>query len=172
MSDFELGMVHRADIKYQVADALSRLKANEEDQTLLDDEVQVLTIPYKIFACAARTETTEFELIEEIKGPFVFFILHVCMMAGITDINKEIVSAAAEVIPAQSTDRDCHPAFVSVGKPSTHFDDYSAGILGRVFSFDSASKRVVKFSLFPSYFQFRHYLLFASSPDEPRTTTL
>lgn len=77
--------MHRADLKYLVADVGSRLKIKDKDQTIFDDEFPVLTIPEEIFACATKTDINHFHFIEEPKTPFVPFTPEVCMMTGIKD---------------------------------------------------------------------------------------
>lgn len=77
LSEFEFDIFQRARIKYHAAEVLSCLKINDEDKTLLDDEVPDLTISQECFASPPMTETTDLELIEEPNGPFVRFILNV-----------------------------------------------------------------------------------------------
>lgn len=94
----ELGIIHRAGIKHQAGDTLSRLRTNGWEKTSLDDEVTVNTIPQEIFACPPKTETNNIERIEQQKGLFVLFLMEVCMMARITGNDNEELSMLAEFI--------------------------------------------------------------------------
>lgn len=54
----ELGTVYRAEIKYSIADSLSRLKTKGEGETLLDDDVPVFTVPQQILEVHQRKHST------------------------------------------------------------------------------------------------------------------
>lgn len=45
-------------------------------------------MPANFLACALHTQTIDFEVIDEPKGPFVLFMAVVCMMECITENNK------------------------------------------------------------------------------------
>lgn len=59
-------------VKHHAADSLLRLKTENENKSLLDDKVPILTISPKSFAWADMTETSEFETILETQHQFVF----------------------------------------------------------------------------------------------------
>lgn len=44
LSQFEFEVIHRANIKHQVAEPLSRLPTIEEDESTVQDDVHVLTL--------------------------------------------------------------------------------------------------------------------------------
>lgn len=69
LSEFEFFIVHRAGIKHEAADALSRRQSSCDGETPLDDEIPILTIPQKN-ACATKTDLTDFKFIEDPKAPF------------------------------------------------------------------------------------------------------
>lgn len=52
LTEFEIDIVHRAGVKRKAADALSRLNTKGVDCPPMVDEVPVLAIPPKSFACA------------------------------------------------------------------------------------------------------------------------
>lgn len=147
--------MHGAGVKHLAADALSRLKTRGKDKTILDDEVQVLTLPPEIFAYVPRTDTTDRKVIEELKGSFATFIPVVCMMVGITDSKKAGILTIAKSISAPATDADCLSAFASGGKPSTLFNVDSTGKSIQVFRFmaPQSESSLPPFAPFPSLFQ-------------------
>lgn len=96
-------------------DEQSRLKTNGEDKPARDDDAPVLNIPYKIFACAPKTETTDFEMIQAPKGPFISFILEAGIMSGITKSDMPKIPTITKFISAQNTDAAYRSAFAPVG---------------------------------------------------------
>lgn len=158
-SELEFDIVHRAGIKHQTADALSRIKTNSEDKTVLDDEVQVFTKPQSLFPCASQKKTTDFEVIEERNGTIVPLIPEVCMIVGNTRDGKVEMLTLAEFITAQAIDTDCHAAFTPAGNPNASFNFDSDGVLVRVYPSDGASQRVVPACLHSDFFHACHYSL-------------
>lgn len=59
-------------MKHYAADALSHLRIKVEQSAGLNTEVAVLTVFKAFLACVARTEITDFEVIEEPKRPHLF----------------------------------------------------------------------------------------------------
>lgn len=85
----------------------------------MKSEVPVLINFLKLFACRPETDSTDFGLVQEPKGPFVHFIPEVCKMAGRTSNTKAEAPTLAECISAQTTDMERRSAFAFVGKPSS-----------------------------------------------------
>lgn len=91
----------------------------------------------------AKYEKTDFKFTEELKGSLVRFIQEVCFMEVIENNDISEILTIAKIISAQSADADCCSAFASIGKPITSFNIDSDGVLIRLFSLGSASKRDV-----------------------------
>lgn len=68
----------------------------------------------KIFACLPRTETTDFNFIENPEGSFFSFIQQVCMIVVNTDIDKAEILMLAIFILSHSANVDCRFMIVSV----------------------------------------------------------
>lgn len=119
LSESAFQILHRVAVEHRESDVPSRLKTKGERKTLLDDVVPVLTTSQEIFACAPRTDVTNYEFIKKLKGQFIPFIPDVCMTAGITQNKKVEIPTLAEFISEHSTDDDCHSLFAPMGKPST-----------------------------------------------------
>lgn len=143
LSKFEFDILHGDGIEHQAADALLHLKINGEDKISLEDEVPVLTISQAFFACALQTGKIFFEFIEGPKGPCVYFIPKICMMASISDNEKADIPTLAEFITAQFTDADCYTASTTVENRNTFFNVNRDGVLVRVFPLDGESQQVV-----------------------------
>lgn len=154
LSELEYDIVHQACVKYQATDALPPLKTKYESQTILYDEVRVLTIPEEIFPSAPGTDITDFEFNEDPKKPFGLLIPEVCKMAGIKINEKVELPTFAEPISAQCTDADCHSTFASVGKPNKRLNLDIDGMFVRVSALDGASQRVVLSSLRSRFLHF------------------
>lgn len=86
-SEFEINIIHRAGVKHEAADALSRLKTVGKDHAPLEEEVPVFANSSKFLACAPLLAEPEFETIERPKGLFVPLFSEVRTFACITD-NK------------------------------------------------------------------------------------
>lgn len=127
MSELEFDIARRANNTHQAAVPLSRLNTKGEDMTTIDDEVPVLTVFYKVLACAPQTVIIDFDVIDEPKYTFIPYIPEVCMTTGITDKGKMEIQTLAERISAQSTGAVCRSAFSSVGTPSARFNVDSDG---------------------------------------------
>lgn len=106
MSEFESDIIHCAGIKHQAADALLRLKTNGEDKSSVDDEVQVLTVHQKVFACAPQTQKSYLEFIREPDGQFIPFNLKACIIASITYSKEEELPTVTDlfrhILPTQT----------------------------------------------------------------------
>lgn len=163
LSELEIDIVHGAGVKQKTADELSRPKTNGSDETLLDDEVLVLTFLQQIFACGPRTNTTNPEFVEEREGPFILFIPELHMIPGITDDQKSEIPMLPEFITAQASDMDCQQAFTSVENPNTRSNDDSERVLVRVLPLDDASQRVMSAFLRPRSSHTCHYSLLAGT---------
>lgn len=84
------------------------------------------------------TETSETELIEEPKGPFLLSIPEVHMMAGNAYSEKSEVPTLTNFTFEQFTDKDCSTVFASAGRLNTRFDVDSDGILASESPLNSA----------------------------------
>lgn len=102
----------------------------------MHDKVPVLNIPQQIFTCAPKTETNDFQFIEEIKGLFAPFIPEVCLLAGIMGIEEAEIPSLTEFITAQFRDSDCRASVASVEKPNTYLNVHGDGVLVRCSPFE------------------------------------
>lgn len=64
-SEFEFNIVLCDGIKHKAAETMSRFETLGKNETPLYDEVPVLNIPQKTFACVPQTEITDFQSNEE-----------------------------------------------------------------------------------------------------------
>lgn len=129
LSDLEVYIVLCAGITHQEGNGLSRIKAEGEDKTPLDDEVPVLTAPQKLFTCAPKAEIIDLEFIEEPAGPFFLSNPGACMIADIKDNEKAKKRTLAELITAHARNRDNPAPFTSVRKLDTRLNVDSDGLL-------------------------------------------
>lgn len=93
--------------------------------------------------------TTDLEIIEKIKDPFVPSTLQFCMTGRITNSDKTEVVTLADIISAQFTDADYWSALASVRKPNVRATIDNNRVLVKVCPLPGASQGVVPVSLCP-----------------------
>lgn len=114
--EIEIYIVQRAGIKYQAANALSRLKTRSENSTPLQDKVPVSNIFWRSFAHELLFVEPNSETTVEIKGRFFPLSLAFSVIAGIMDNEMAGTPMLSEFITVQSTNSGWHATFWSVGK--------------------------------------------------------
>lgn len=158
-SELKFDIVPGAGIKPQTADALSHLKTNGKDRTILGNDISILTASEEFFAVTTVTETTELEPIDEFKSLFVLFIPEICVMVGITDNENSEILTLIEFNAVQCTDSVCRAAPVPVGKPNIHCSMDGGGVLLTVSPMDCTLQQTVPASLRTCFVHYFHYLL-------------
>lgn len=133
LAQFEFDILHRADVKLQATDALSRLKSKGSERAPLEDEVPVLTVSPKPLACTHLPVKPELETIEKLKGSFSLSLTDSCKKAGIFDKEKEEIPTLSEFLIAESTNSDCRANFVTVENPTSRLNVGSYGVLVRIY---------------------------------------
>ena len=176
LADFEYDVVHRAGIKHQAADALSRMPTDGSDQTPLDDAIPTLAVE------ASHTERSETqpdpqEFVEEND------YLDGCPasehdfgeIAGLPDVlalndkseppGEITITSLRE---AQQNDKFCQHVRSSLDLPDSPFGVTHEDILVRRSPLDGSLQKVVPFSLIPIILYHAHYPVHAGHPGGTR----
>lgn len=152
---------HRAGIKRQAADAMSRVSTCRTDRTKLDDGIPVRIMTTDML----NTDNTEQEQeapenyekpTEQEFNPYHRKLYKLAEQVG--EIGTDI-PYFHEFIEAQSVDPSCSKAVTSVGKPSSTSTHDTDGVSMRVLPIVSASKRLVPAILRTKFFRLCQYAL-------------
>ena len=183
LADFEYDIVHRAGVKHQAADALSRLPTNGTDQHPLDDGIPTLAIgdseTFDPYDWAEGVLSVEEEVLAGVED----IALDACLihggeqppLPGIPDVlaldehstppGEVTMSALRE---AQANDRYCKHIRASLDIPGTPFGVTHQDILVRRSPLDGSLQKVVPFSLIPTVLYNAHYPVHAGHPGGTR----
>lgn len=132
------------------------LESKGEGETTFEDEVWVFTMSQEFYVCPSFPEKTKSETIEEPESTFLYSILEVFKTAVITDTEKKQISTLIKFILAHSSNSDPRVAFASIEKPNIGSSVDRNRVLRRFCASESASWRVIPFSLRLRALHFRY----------------
>ena len=163
LTEFEFDIVHRAGIKHQAADALSRLETTSTDETELRDEIPTLTEddkpPTTVLACF---DCDELDLNDE---------TCVCTTTDTDENDSDGLPSMItdeEFIKQQAEDEYCKEAAKSVGLPGSAFSIDKHGFLVRIAPLDGAVQKVVPASLKDRILKLGHFPPLSGHPGQRR----
>lgn len=139
--------MHRAGIKQQFPDALSRLIANSTDKTALDDSVPDLVVTSEIFTqegIPLKQDEDKNVTSEQTVDRLVPFIPEVVKLPDQVQESGTNILNLPEPIKHWARDNDCHQAAITVGKRNKSFSYNVDGILVRVSLINSASQKYIR----------------------------
>ena len=153
LAEYEFDVVHRAGVKHQAADALSRLPTDGEDKAPLDDEIPVLVIQHDdeqtvstVVCVHEQYETTDGPAIELPDGALTLDAL----------------------IRAQKTDTFCKRIADTVDTPGSAFNYDRDGVLVRRSALDGSVQRVIPVAFRTHVLQLMHAIPLAGHPGARR----
>lgn len=159
LGNFDFEVSHRADVKRQAADVLSRLQTNRQDDNDFNYEIPVWPIQRQSrndnhqLSCSCR----------DYDGPTVNCEPQPILSA---EVNVAELPTIAEFVPAQCKDAFCDQIKRLVGTPNCLFKFDKYGLLVRQAPPDESLQTLVPISLHPTILYLLHLSTVAGHPVE------
>ena len=155
--------MHRAGIKHQAPDALSRLDTDAFDAQPLQDDLPVFSID----VTQPLEDPDLYPTADPPRDQLDVIETTVLAITPVKDIDKRAISIE-ELLAAQKQDRSCQRYAHTVGCPGSQFTFDHAGILTRISKIDGALQKVLPASLQPRAIYLGHYTPLSGHPGSRR----
>ena len=142
--EYDFDVVHRAGIKHQAPDALSRLDTDAFDAQPLQDDLPVFSID----VTQPLEDPDLYPTADPPRDQLDVIETTVLAITPVKDIDKRAISIE-ELLAAQKQDKSCQRYAHTVGCPGSQFTFDHAGILTRISKIDGALQKVLPTSLQP-----------------------